>query len=168
MWYFMSNLWMNVDIWSTIITFYTATFALHKKWKKEKALLLMFEIPILKFTPHRGTQYEMKLNFELPQSYFVNIHRWFDTILRNSISGTFLTSSRGWIKLCSRLLSLWMMMSSMDPLGLLASHEALQIYATWLDSQETGHFHRVSNFDARIFPEDCYFTPQTGGSCVLL
>jgi len=28
-------MWMNVEIWSTTITFYIATLALYKKWKKK-------------------------------------------------------------------------------------------------------------------------------------
>jgi len=34
MWSFLSNMWMNVEIWSTTITFYIATLALLKKLKK--------------------------------------------------------------------------------------------------------------------------------------
>jgi len=38
MWYFLSNMWMNVNIWSTTITFNIATLTLHIKMKKKTLL----------------------------------------------------------------------------------------------------------------------------------
>jgi len=34
-WYFLSNMWMNIEIWNTTITFNIATLTLYKKWKNK-------------------------------------------------------------------------------------------------------------------------------------
>jgi len=38
LWFVLSNMWMDIGIWSTTTTFYIATFACHKKWNKMPCL----------------------------------------------------------------------------------------------------------------------------------
>jgi len=42
MWYSLSNMWMNVEIWSTTTKFYIAIVALLKEWKKNPGASIFF------------------------------------------------------------------------------------------------------------------------------